>query len=95
MAKSILEQVTQCETWTPEIKVCVEPERGTVGEYNLSDYICAELHIPDPSFPHEAFRCNGFQGKEAEKNIKRYIVQQALEGGSSLKATSCNINAKG
>lgn len=88
IAAGLIEGIKACETWQPEIEVHAQlPNNPRPVLCNLVEYICPNPinFFPDPNYPKDSsIRFIDFKGVEKEKDLERYLVEQALQGGTDL-----------
>lgn len=93
IATSLLEGIKGCETWRAEIMVHAQPPNGHQPVMcDLVDYICPNpaFFVPDPNYPKDAFI--RFVETEKEKDLIRYLIKQALQGGTDLSVSQSYNN---
>ena len=93
IASDILNVIERNKCWVPRIDIQAMPANGSPGLHNLTDYMCPKIFIPDPTFPKNAsLRILGYTGHAAEEDVKKYVVSQALLGGSNLSCSQSYSN---
>ena len=96
IAAGLLDGIKACESWRAEIQVLAQPPNSPKPVIcDLVDYICPNpaYFVPDPNFPKDAsIRFVDFKGIEKEKDLVRYLVKQAAQGGTDLSVTQSYSN---